>query len=742
MASTIESHRHVISLDGDGWLGNFFQPGRGVSPGEFDIEGLHLSDGIKSGAPDSQTPKNGWLPARVPSDVRDVLRQNGQLDDPYFARNSYKSRWVEDMEWWFVREVTIPPEWHDRRVFLRFEGVDYLADYWWNGRHLGSSADMFVPVEFELDRTEGTPRSGLLAVRLLPPPKSSCNHYFDGRIPERTRHHKMQAGWGWDWSRPMVGIGIWDSVCLYATKAGRIRNVFVQAEPVALSEGKRSVAATANVRVNLEIENPGDQECLLEIFAPDGTRVHSQTFRAAVKSSCEIILDDALLWWPNGYGAQPLYRYAVHLGTSDTCRGHFGIRRLRMRANDEKEAGAHDLTFEVNGVKIFALGANWVPADLLVARLEETRYRQFLQIAKDIGFNMLRVWGGGLVEKDAFYTLADEMGIMIWQEFPLSCANYPEDEKFLSEKTAEAREIVKKLRNHPCIALWCGGNEMDYYGMSMDHPVLKIFGDVVRELHPGLDYHASSPDNSRPGERDHGPWEWKEHRFWNEHFREFISEFGCNGLPDLRSLQEFIPSDELWPPGPSYAHHFCVLSNFKRAAELQPATLEEWISVSQKCQADQLSYVFSLARTRQFRTSGVLLWQFNSAWPEGGWGIVDYYGRTKAACAELKEICRPVTVVILDEEGEGKGRDLVFWLVNGFPEPCEGTCKMLVRDERGGVLFSDSLTVRAAGYQTLRLRHVPLPAALGISAEITLESPAGQARQTWSSAVAAGLFNI
>lgn len=726
------SYRQVISLDGDGWLLNYFQPRQRVSEGEFDIEGLHLSDGLESGAHDPSTPKNDWLAAFVPSDVRDVLKNAGQIEDPYYARNTHKSRWVEDLEWWYVRDVIIPIEWSECRVFIRFEGVDYLAKYWWDGKPIGSSADMFVPVEFALNAESATPGLHYLAVRILPPPKSSCNHYFDGRIPVRSHHHKMQAGWGWDWSRPLVSIGIWDRVALYATRMGRIVNVFVQAEPINISQTKRTVASSANIRVDLEMENPGNEECSLEIFAPDGTRVYSGTFPAAEKSIHEFSLDNVLLWWPNGYGEQPLYRYTVHLGQSDTQSGHFGVRRLRMIPNNDKEEGAYDLTFEVNGIKIFVMGANWVPADLLVARLEKTRYQKLLQIAKDIGFNMLRVWGGGLVEKDDFYSLADELGIMIWQEFPLSCANYPSNEKFLGEKDREARAVVKKLRNHLCISLWCGGNEMDYYGMPTDHPVLTLFGDIVRELHPGIDYHTSCPDKSRPGERDHGPWEWKEHEFWNQHFRAFISEFGCNSLPNIDSLRQFIPAEEMWPPGLSYAHHFCVLPNYKRASQLKPRDLEDWITVSQKCQADQLSYVFSLARTRQFQTSGVLLWQFNSAWPEGGWSIVDYYGFPKAACRELTEICRPLTVAILDHDitqGDRPTKTISFWLVNSYPEPCEGICDLRILDKNDILHFSKSERVAIEGYQSVCLESFDLDSSLNASAEIFFESSAGSARQ-------------
>jgi len=573
---------------------------------------------------------------------------------------------------------------------------------------------MFVPVEWDLTKA-AKPGKHILAVCVKPPPKSTCNHYFDGFIPPRSHHHKMQCSWGWDWSRPMVAMGIWDGVAIRSTGPDRVRDVFVQARPHGLS-GLRQATAHAEIVIQIDTElKSKNAELYVQIFDPAGQQVHSIRLPARKTVTHSLQLADARLWWPNGYGEQPIYRYRVELGgrdVSDAAEGTFGVRQIRMLPNEGREKGSYDLTFEVNAVKIFALGGNWAPPDLLPARIDRKRYELFLHKAKDLGFNMLRIWGGGLIEKKAFYDLADELGLLIWQEFQLSCSDYPKDKAFLEAKEIEAEVIVKKLRNHPCIALWCGGNEMQYYGMKPDHPVLKLFGKIVRRLHPGIDYHVSSPDKSRPGERDHGPWTWQEHKDWNNHFRQFLSEFGCNGPAPLDSLKQFIPPDQLWPQGPACNHHYVEVESYGGAHQFKPKTLEEWIYYGQICQADQLSYVYGLARTRQFRTSGALIWAYNSAWPEGAWGIVDYYGREKPACDALRQACRPVAFAVLDDSWrlpKNKNPKWALWLINGFPEPLEGAVIWQIAETTGRVLASGQCEVRFDGYQTRCVEEIRVP---------------------------------
>ncbi len=695
----------TILLDDNDWQMNYFRSKYPLREKEFDIQNLYMPGGEDAGAHLPEFNPIGWLKVAVPGDVRGGLVENGRMEDPYFARNSDNARWVERYEWWFRKEVDIPADWEGKQISLVFDGVDYEAKYFWDGQVLGTSADMFVPVRFDIT-TQGRPGKHLLAVRLAAPPVSSSNHYMNGHIPSRAHHHKMQCCWGWDWARETMSIGIWDHVRLEAVGPVRIDDLFIQAEPqgdLGIICGEATIQTTGDQPVTIQ----------LEIFDPEGKTI----LKKETKTRFEEKIDRPRLWWPNGYGDQPLYRarfcVLVNGNLSDIREVEFGIRKLRMQPNPTAPTEAYNLTFTINDVKIFAAGGNWAPPDLLPGRITEERYESLLRLAKQAGFTLLRVWGGGLVDKEAFFKYCDRFGIMVWQEFPLSCANYPEDEAFLEAKRIEAESIIREIRNHPCVVLWCGGNEMDYYGMSSTHPVFAVFEKAVRKLHPGVDFHLSSPDRSRPGEHDHGPWTYNDHQFWNNHFRHFISEFGCNGPPSLASLKKFIPADELWPQGPSHLHHFVTWNMYGATDQFDSKTLEERIFSGQFAQADTMQYVMGMTRSRQFRTSGCLMWQFNASWPQGAYEVVDFYGEPKMVFYWLAKMCRPRTVAITDEGWNvdpGNPSPLTVHAVNGLPHPLAGKLVIQIWNQNGQKITEQSFLVDVSGESSQEITQMSLPA--------------------------------
>jgi beta-mannosidase len=694
----------TLLLDGDDWSMNYYRAKYPRQEKEFDIQNLYMPDGEDAGAALVGFAPVGWQKAAVPGDVHLDLMKAGRMEDPFVARNSDKARWVERYEWWFRKEVEIPAEWNGKQVTLVFDGVDYEAKYFWDGQALGTSADMFIPVRFDFG-DQARPGKHLLAVRLSPPPVSSSNHFLNGQVPPRSHHHKMQCCWGWDWARETMSIGIWDHVRLEATGPAKIEDIFCQAEP----EGNQGI-----IRGEVEFESSGTQPVTiqLEIFDPDGKSI----LKKATGSRFEEKIDHPRLWWPNGYGDQPLYRAKVQVlvdgKVSDTREVEFGIRKVRMLPNPTAPADAYNLTYTINGVKIFAGGGNWAPPDLLPGRITDERYDSLLRLAKQANFNFLRIWGGGLVEKEAFYKCCDRYGIMVWQEFPLSCANYPEDDAFLEAKRIEAEAIVRKVRNHPCIVLWCGGNEMDYYGMSSTHPVFAVFEKVVRKLHPGIDFHISSPDRSRPGEHDHGPWTYYDHKFWNAHFRHFVSEFGCNGPPSLASLKKFIPADELWPEGPSHTHHFVTWNMYGATDQFDSKTLEERIFSGQFAQADSMQYVMGMTRSRQFRTSGCLMWQFNASWPQGAYEVVDYYGEPKMVFYWLSKLCRPRTVALIDEGWDFDPENpspFAVHVINGLPQVLAGKLTVQIWNPAGKKIAEQSFPLTVPGETSQEIAKMALP---------------------------------
>jgi len=722
----MDTQEGMLSLSGAGWLANYYQSKITTTENEFNIEDLRLHDGVGYEAHLPSGSMQGWYAAAGPGDVRDVLIAAGEMAEPYVDRNTHRSRWVEHVEWFYRRDVEIPREWADRRVFLRFDGIDGRAEVWWDGVLLGTHDDMFMPVEFELGE-HGSVGPHVLVVRLFPPPQGTCNHFLDGRVPPRGHVHKMQCAWGWDWSRPMISLGIWQDVSLVSSGAVRINDVFVQAEPKAIDN---PVTADTGVDVTMEIDGvAAGATYRVTICDPTGRTVGSAEGVAEAVTRATLAVSAAQLWWPSGYGEQPMYTATVEVRVdgriSDRRETTFGVRRLRTLPNTDSPAGAYNHTYEVNGVKIFAAGVNWAPVDLLPGRITRERYDLFLRKAKAAGVIFLRVWGGGLLEKEAFYDLCDRYGLVVWQEFPLAGANYPQDKAFLDHKRLEAASMVRRIRNHPCLVLWCGGNEVDYYGMSPFHPVFGIFREAVERHHPGIDFHTSSPDRSRPGEVDHGPWWYNPHGFWNEHFRLFCSEFGCQAPPAMSSIERFISESQRFIGSPSFEHHYLNFREFYGGmGEFSPKDLSEWVYYAQMIQADSLSYVISVYRSRQFRSSGALFWQFQSSWPEGAYSIVDYYGRPKMALYWLRAACQPTAVILTDADWRvdvGQTLEATVHLANGLPKRCVGVVACEVWTS-AGLADRQTFEVDVAGESAASLGTLAVSAAKLVPGPVLVRS--------------------
>lgn len=659
----------IQHLDGNGWKAQYFRAKRPLVERETELNNLLMADGLDAGCVSNDYDDESWFKASVPSDVRDILFRNKVIPDPYFGRNSDATAWVVDYEWWYRTRFKIPAKQKGKRIRLVFQGVDLFADYYLNGKPIGSSNDMFVKNVFEVTDRVAFGKENILAVCLHPQPKSSANHFWKGEIPQRAYYHKAQVSWGWDWSREMISMGIWDGVHLEFADTVFIKDMFVEGKPKGENE--------ADVRVELKFNSTADFNGEVHVVFFDehtgrkiGSKIKTAPFkRGDQQQVLTTSLKDIRLWHPNGYGDQSLYRCSVTVLRNGQMlvskKTKFGVRKIKMLPNTEKPAGAYNLVFSINGARIFAMGANWVPTDLLFARANAGRYECLVKKAADLGFNMFRVWGGGLIEKEAFYDYCDRYGILVWQEFPLACANYPKNRQYVVEKETEADAIIKKLRNHPCIALYCGGNELFYYGETSRSPVLHAFKKKVSQLHPAIDYHFSSPDKEREGERDHGPWTYQEkhHSFWNKHFRNFASELGCNACLGLESIKKIMPYEDIKKRSPSLKHHFVNLEDFERTHAYAGVKLfncrtdEDIIFASQFVQADTLAYIMGKYRACVWKSSGVLFWQYNSAWPEGAWSIIDYYGAPKLAYHFLKETCARDALHIEDQDWELRRTD-------------------------------------------------------------------------------------
>jgi len=638
-------------LDGNDWQADYFMPQAELANRKpRTIYNMFMETARTSGFIRASQEPQGVMRATIPGCDRTVLMENGEIDDPYYGRNADRSRWSEKAEWAFRKEFTLPEEWKNcRHISLIFHGAGYKATVFLNDEYLGEQTGMFHKWVFDVSSEIKRDGKNVLCLIFDPAPQASPDHRDDAPA-EFAYYHHCQMSFGWDWARTLVPTGIFDHVELRGSELSRVRDCSF-------------VTAGKSVKLHVEIGTLEDcEQTLTMTIAPKNCSGKPLTLQKKVTLTAGMVNEvdwefeypEAQMWFPNGYGAQPLYDLTLSM-PGDEWNAQVGFRDLKMLRNKNSQEEAYPLTYSINGVPIFARGVNWVPADMIFSRLDAALYDRQVRLAKEAGFNLFRVWGGGLIEKDEFYAACDRYGILVHQEFPHACSQYPMDVRFMEHKAREGEAAIRKMRNHVSMAMYCGGNEVLYYGEVPYNPVYVKYGELVSKLAPGMPYHISSPDLSRPGERHHGPWVLMEHSFWNAHNRALASEFGCPGWAELDSIEKFIPANDPCPHGQSWKYHFTIDYPAKPLKPMLDDFRPESGDRRQLCdmtmfaQADQLGYVMEHYRMRYPVSSGCYIWQYNESWPTNSYSIIDFYSRPKMSYYRLKNANEAVLLFMEDD---------------------------------------------------------------------------------------------
>lgn len=652
----------MIDLSGQ-WMMKDFPLGEGISKKRYLRENWP-SDGIV---------------CPVPGTVRNALLLAGKIPDPYYGYDNEKSLWVEEREWWFYRKFSLEPLEKDQWADLVFEGTSFQGDVWLNGKEVGKLKGMLNPRSFSV-REFLKPGENFLAVRLEAPEDARRRQVVKGLtwdMPRDQLYSIAQCMFGWDWGPHGVPIGLWQPVKLRITGPLRVDHPYIRT---------RLVANDAVVEVQLEVSNVDSKQRKAVLIAEIGEMKKGTHWLSSIvakvkkplilgPASSQIVeftftVSNPKLWWPNGMGDQPFYGFRAFIqedvpnpSVSDSLATRFGIREIRLVENEKVEAflksmkeylgsqyylgkalGSYPWTFEVNGKKMFAKGANWIPVDQLL-RLDRTRYDRLLKLAREAHFNLLRVWGGGLYETEDFYALCDEYGILAWQEF-LSNRNFSkiDRENFLQG----AESAILRIRNHPSLVFWCGGNEFDPDDQG-SKGVIDALEAMLKRLDPSREFHRASPYMGD----DHywGVWHGLEPYTKYRVVRPFRSEAGVNTFPNIENYRKFTPDSLLWPLDPTFIeyhgehnarfHHLKKLLRY--ANEFGSSdSIEEFIRKSQLYQALAIGFNMEFCRSHKFQNSGLLIWQYNDIWPCISWSIVDWYGEPKPGYYFLKRASRPV----------------------------------------------------------------------------------------------------
>jgi beta-mannosidase len=617
------------------------------------------------------------LPACVPGSVYADLLANEKIEDPFWRDNEDAAFALMENDWVYTcRFVADTALFGCRRVFLRCEGLDTLADVFLNGELLGKADNMHRVWEFDAlpflkKESDG---ESLLKIVFHSPNKfvreafqkiktQGSEECLDG-FPQLRKSHYM---FGWDWGPRLPDAGVWRNIELVGVEAARIAGVhFTQIH----QEGETS-AVDLCIRVEVDCGQTGvPYPYQVTIKAPDG-KIESKSF---TNSPQTIVIENPELWYPNGYGSQPLYTVNIALLSPDAgvpldvWEGRIGLRTLTV--NREKDEWGERFAFEVNGVRIFAMGADYIPQDNVLSRVNGEKVRYMLEQCVAANFNMVRVWGGGYYPDDYFYDVCDELGLIVWQDLMFACTAYELTDTFEENVRRELVDNVKRIRHHACLGLWCGNNELEGFLAQGTWANLKqradytklfeyIIPNIVKEYDPTTFYWNSSPSSGgsfdNPQDENRGDvhyWDvWhgnKPFSDYRNHYFRFASEFGFQSFPCLETVEAFtLPQDRNPFSYIMERHQRNNAANGKimtylAQTFLYPRDFDAFIYASQLLQAEAIKYGVEHFRRNRGRCMGTIYWQLNDCWPVASWSSIDYFGRWKALHYFAKRFFAPL----------------------------------------------------------------------------------------------------
>ena len=697
-----------------------------------------------------------YYPASVPGTVHTDLMAAGVIDDPYLGFNERAVQWVDKEDWLYVRSFDLSEELASRsRVELCFGGLDTYADVRLNGKMILAADNMFM--RWRCDVTDLLVPSGnrleiyfhspikkgleLLAESPFPYYASNDQSANGGLLGKRVSMFTRKAGYhyGWDWGPRIVTSGIWRDVRLEGWDSARIAEVFYKQTSV---DAKKAVLEAV-----LEIESEADVALADVTISAEGMKAVSLKTRLSKginHISVPFTIRKPRLWWSRGLGEQHMYSFRSSLsigGTQiDSRTDATGLRSIHLLRDVPGKEGR--FYFELNGVPVFMKGANYIPNDIFLPRVGAEGYERVVASAADAGMNMLRVWGGGIYEDDLFYELCDKAGILVWQDFMFACTMYPYEGELRENILAEAEGNIRRLRNHPCIALWCGNNEnssMWYtWGIqSGDKEADRItieqydrqyFTDlpaVVAEFAPGTDYLPTSPMMERGGGEkkwdlhDWDAWSKADPGLFERTQAPFYSEYGFQSFAGTETTSQFAPDRSLWGVDSEmmmFHQRGGVTANSRMMKTLEkfyrvPSNYSEAAYLSQICQADAIKLAIEHHRRGKPVTWGSLYWQINDCWPVASWSSRDWYGTWKALHYAVRDAYRDLLPSF-----SISGNEVSVWMCSDLGSACRGDLDVAFETYDGRIVLREKLKLKLDANSSTRIREYDL-SSLGIDLE-------------------------
>lgn len=674
---------------------------------------------------------NEWMEAEIPGSVYGNLLKKGLMPDPYYRMNESDALKLMENDFCFRTTCVLSKEQIEADcLLLRFDGIDTVSDIYFNDIYLGHCDNMHRTWEFDIAQAakEG---ENQLQVKLYSPTKyiveENKKAYTGGSaecmkgFPHIRKAHCM---FGWDWGPRIPDAGIFREVSVLSIDTARFEQVYITQNW--MDEEQVTVQFDVTIEHVTDRTDTGSLAIKTALYDPEGALIAERSSVENGKGCAEnadtgdsdtdacktawdrIPVHNPKRWWPNGYGSQPLYRAEVILEDGaghvlDTFSRRIGLRT--MTVNTDKDEWGECFAHEVNGVKIFAMGADYIPEDNILSRVTKERTRKLLEDAVAANHNCIRVWGGGYYPDDWFYDACDELGLIVWQDFMFACASYELDDAFEENVSAEIRDNVRRIRHHACLGLWCGNNEMETQTLDgiwettdkQKYDYIKLYEyiipKIVKEEDPATFYWPSSPSSGgnfdNPWDENRGDahyWDvWHGNKPFTEYrkfYFRYLSEFGFQSFPCLKTVETFTePEDRNIFSRVMEMHQRNRAANGKilnylSATFLYPADFERLLYASQLLQADAVRYGIEHFRRNRGRCMGTVVWQLNDIWPVASWASIDYFGRWKALHYAEKRAFAPV-MISCEEVGELSERPHCI----AQPAPIEKSARIHVANE-------------------------------------------------------------